>query len=101
MSKHLCFPFPRSIDRGPIEAKLGTEADVLAVDFPRSIDRGPIEASRPHTRRCTCRPFRDPLIAAPLKLARRRILPWPNPTFPRSIDRGPIEARSWSEDRQA
>src|SRR5579875_3250034 len=60
--------FPRSFDRGPIEAHLLSISTVTAPPFPRSFDRGPIEA--------TCLPRRCPSPSS----------------FPRSFDRGPIEA---------
>src|SRR5437016_4597621 len=66
---HADVRFPRSIDRGPIEACKPTPASWPLLSFPRSIDRGPIEA-RQGVRACRC---------------------W-RALFPRSIDRGPIEA---------
>ena len=40
-----CVAFPRSADRGPIEARPYADAgDWADVRFPRSADRGPIEA---------------------------------------------------------
>ena len=36
--------FPRSIDRGPIEAEESGCHAGTRIAFPRSIDRGPIEA---------------------------------------------------------
>src|SRR5207244_230917 len=60
--------------------------------FPRSIDRGPIEAIREWSSKGTFRHFRDRLIAAPLKLWHDTAFPSTDYTFPRSIDRGPIEA---------
>jgi len=62
--------FPRSIDRGPIEASREEAQREYAALFPRSIDRGPIEA----------------LLGPGDRL--------PALEFPRSIDRGPIEAKS-------
>src|SRR5437660_9756153 len=62
--------------------------------FPRSIDRGPIEAQDDYRQALELQGyFRDRLIAAPLKRI-TRITPWPRISpFPRSIDRGPIEAQ--------
>ena len=60
--------FPRSIDRGLIEAPVPRTVPDSRDAFPRSIDRGLIEAWMPW---------------------------WPSsrsPSFPRSIDRGLIEA---------
>ena len=39
--------FPRSTERGPIEAGLARPRPVCRIRFPRSTERGPIEA--PHT----------------------------------------------------
>ena len=60
-------PFPRSIDRGLIEAARAKSRPVPPHAFPRSIDRGLIEA--PRLRRTWRRRlhFRDQLIAASLK----------------------------------
>ena len=61
--------YPRSHDRGPIEARLRRHGrTALSVNYPRSHDRGPIEASRPAS------------------------TPDNEPNYPRSHDRGPIEA---------
>jgi len=60
--------FPRSIDRGPIEATVVAFCNCGGAVFPRSIDRGPIEAL---------------FNATHVKY---------DVGFPRSIDRGPIEA---------
>src|SRR5579875_293003 len=61
--------------------------------FPRSFDRGPIEAMRiERTRDTRTDYFRDHLIAAPLMLGvvcGRAVC---KDLFPRSFDRGPIEA---------
>ncbi len=63
-------PFPRSHDRGPIEApRLGVFNTASNFSFPRSHDRGPIEAIH-YVGGCVC------------------IFGF----FPRSHDRGPIEA---------
>ena len=60
---------PRSIDRGPIEARYAKASITLMPgSVPRSIDRGPIEADR------------LPVDTRAYSLV------------PRSIDRGPIEA---------
>ncbi len=86
-------PFPRSIDRGLIEAEQFSVQRSVEIEFPRSIDRGLIEARlRQSTRHAGLNHFRDQLIAASLKPTKL-----PNGTtvfnaFPRSIDRGLIEA---------
>jgi len=63
--------FPRSIERGPVEA-----SDIAAIEkriaaFPRSIERGPVEAEK-------------------IKEKTTNKL-----TFPRSIERGPVEATNY------
>ncbi len=61
--------FPRSYDRGPIEATYALSMTYASVTFPRSYDRGPIEASScPSIGQFPGRNFRDHMIAAPLKL---------------------------------
>src|SRR5581483_6803393 len=76
--------FPRSVDRGPIEARRGRPAPGPRMAFPRSVDRGPIEAWPAGVFAATLKPargsgagkaasdFRDQSIAAPLKLADTR-----------------------------
>ncbi len=59
--------FPRSIDRGSIEASGQATLAELLHRFPRSIDRGSIEATPCNRHMTSSPPFRDQLIAAPLK----------------------------------
>ena len=62
-------------------------------DFPRSVDRGLIEADEiPALKKCHTCPFRDLLIAASLKHVPGVVKVRRNPIFPRSVDRGLIEA---------
>ena len=115
--------FPRSIDRGPIEASSDLSVSIAGSrPFPRSIDRGPIEAlwfpwslsvhnscfrdqliAAPLKRCRHCNiadsktRFRDQLIAAPLKLYIQSSERSNLFLFPRSIDRGPIEAAGCPE----
>ncbi len=65
---HRLTTFPRSIDRGSIEAAVKSVVPAGEPCFPRSIDRGSIEAGR------------DPSLTTNTH------------SFPRSIDRGSIEA---------
>ena len=60
--------FPRSTERGPIEASARFRKPGGLRGFPRSTERGPIEARAPPVRRTGGSPF------------------------PRSTERGPIEA---------
>jgi len=110
--------FPRSRERGPIEAMYiglmsnpdatGFRAHVSAAPlkqlvfvqlqqvaawFPRSRERGPIEA-RPLNYLTSSRSsgFRAHVSAAPLKHALARQPPVRPAAFPRSRERGPIEA---------
>ena len=84
--------FPRSIDRGLIEASSASSATDRGLSFPRSIDRGLIEAGAGRPVHVDVLAFPRSidrgLIEAPLSRCRRKI---PR-TFPRSIDRGLIEA---------
>ncbi len=64
-----CHPYPRSHDRGPIEASPSCAGWKMERSYPRSHDRGPVEASK--TGRPRLPEFQD---------------------YPRSHDRGPIEA---------
>ena len=59
--------FPRSIDRGLIEASPLCRSATRVVLFPRSIDRGLIEAMLESWGMTTDGSFRDQLIAASLK----------------------------------
>ncbi len=63
--------FPRSHDRGSIEAAVASYVRHVTINFPRSHDRGSIEA---HLRiaeiHSANHPFRDHMIAAPLKPGR-------------------------------
>jgi len=59
--------FPRSFDRGPIEASELWRSTFTSGKFPRSFDRGPIEARKTARHIPGTRHFRDHLIAAPLK----------------------------------
>jgi len=61
--------FPRSIDRGLIEAVSESVASEMLSTFPRSIDRGLIEATLVERTFVVRSHFRDQLIAASLKLA--------------------------------
>src|SRR6516225_4076730 len=60
--------------------------------FPRSIERGPIEACYPRPRLAPLPYFRAQLSAAPLKQGVRHYKIILAAQFPRSIERGPIEA---------
>src|SRR5947209_2523830 len=60
--------FPRSYDRGLIEAGTCSRRKPRAASFPRSYDRGLIEARNRQERRAYCPHFRDHMIAASLKL---------------------------------
>ena len=85
--------FPRSIDRGPIEAMPVVQAHGCATNqFPRSIDRGPIEAGSGAMRMCQKRSFPRSIDRGPIEARIGRANRWSCTAFPRSIDRGPIEA---------
>ena len=87
--------FPRSSERGPIEA---TQSPLEPPDlhrFPRSSERGPIEARSCESRLLTAQEsydFRAHRSAAPLKPDPRRTSFAIGAQFPRSSERGPIEA---------
>src|SRR5258708_15976891 len=64
-------------------------------EFPRSRDRGPIEAMKCRGSTAAARKhFRDHVIAAPLKHHTHRTVRLILAPFPRSRDPGPIEAIS-------
>ena len=91
-SKSQTFCFPRSIERGPIEAASCWHPPHDPLSFPRSIERGPIEAG-PYLLPCLpSSAFRVQLNAAPLKLLLHASRGAYRHVFPRSIERGPIEA---------
>jgi len=109
--------FPRSIDRGPIEAQSRCGRSKRNRDFRDQLIAAPLKRPEGFERRTEAVYFRDQLIAAPLKLGGRAnidvlgphfrdqliaapLKPFlfndlrpPPPAFPRSIDRGPIEAK--------
>ena len=65
-------PFPRSADRGIIEAGVDSDNQLRLGEFPRSADRGIIEARAVRSRGYPVPVrFRDQLIAASLKLRDR------------------------------
>src|SRR5579872_2915449 len=84
--------FPRSYDRGLIEARKRGGTPFRNGRFPRSYDRGLIEA--PGNRGWSARQsagFRDHMIAASLKPGAADV-GYAYALFPRSYDRGLIEA---------
>ena len=72
------------------------QSKTWAVTFPRSIDRGLIEAHWRRAEATAASAFRDQLIAASLKRPGARITKAVAGCFPRSIDRGLIEAKTYS-----
>jgi len=65
------------------------------LQFPRSDDRGPIEADKAGRKsEMAYQHFRDQMIAAPLKHVAPEVMARIYAAFPRSDDRGPIEAGS-------
>ena len=59
---------PRSIERGPVEAKLLVSGIELYANLPRSIERGPVEAGAVDVGMDrVAGAFRAQLSAAPLK----------------------------------
>ena len=116
VAEPVAMAFPRSTERGPIEAHLCEARGSQPRCFPRSTERGPIEASAPLSRASRSCAFRVQQNAAPLKRfcllvvivflvafrVQQNAAPLkpsfdafclPNPDFPRSTERGPIEAR--------
>ncbi len=84
--------FPRSAERGPIEASYDALSAGLTFEFPRSAERGPIEASTFfHTVMHKLR-FHVRLSVAPLKQFPESPESLRYRWFPRSAERGPIEA---------
>src|SRR5271157_430471 len=85
--------FPRSRERGPIEAFSVPVTPSFSVTFPRSRERGPIEAGRGLRGGARDRAhFRAHVSAAPLKQLKFQRLELGLRIFPRSRERGPIEA---------
>ncbi len=86
--------FPRSIDRGSIEANRVTDVRNRSVTFRVQLIAAPLKlealgiAPGLHTTA-----FRVQLIAAPLKQVNQCVFQRIRHNFPRSIDRGSIEAR--------
>ena len=85
--------FPRSKERGPIEAEGICSGFLGAGRFPRSKERGPIEAVGLVGYGVEAsEDFRAQKSAAPLKPERLVTVHDPHEAFPRSKERGPIEA---------
>jgi len=86
---------PRSIERGPVEARLYFRVLRTLLYSPRSIERGPVEAPCvvPVARARPCS-LRAQLSAAPLKPNCCSFMVCFSCTSPRSIERGPVEAVS-------
>ena len=84
--------FPRSKDRGLIEARVSMALLSGTCSFPRSKDRGLIEARLVERVTEVVTSFRDRKIAASLKLRPQRPGRCRSVSFPRSKDRGLIEA---------
>ena len=85
--------FPRSIERGPVEA-FGDDFWQFGLQgqFPRSIERGPVEAMLLLAILAVATlSFRAQLSAAPLKLDLKYSIKCSASGFPRSIERGPVE----------
>ncbi len=93
---------PRSRERGPIEATIGTQRSQVAVTAsPRSRERGPIEAlfsaaDRVKARAPSPRSRERGPIEASTELRESDRARYASP---RSRERGPIEARSHSDGR--
>ena len=83
----------------PLKHHIASQVKGCLTTFPRSKDRGPIEAEMLATHLSMREDFRDRKIAAPLKLAERREFRTDPVGFPRSKDRGPIEASTPRKDK--
>ena len=91
--------FPRSSERGPIEANSNSQSPSLAPWFPRSSERGPIEATghiSPVTGLMTR--FRALRSAAPLKPGRVQAAAARLPGFRALRSAAPLKRRGLAED---
>src|SRR5258708_7556417 len=85
--------FPRSRERGPVEATRAPLVVGRARGFPRSRGRGPVEANPArYAVRLPQPAFRAHVSAAPLKLLGHPHAESRLGRFPRSRERGPVEA---------
>ena len=85
--------FPRSNERGPVEACVLPASHPPRGSFPRSNERGPVEATKRYCRKSPPRGnFRARMSAAPLKPPVSRHNFRAGFRFPRSNERGPVEA---------
>jgi len=93
--------FPRSDDRGPIEACNGRRVCIPSTDFRDQMIAAPLKRRAFGVRPLGSTDFRDQMIAAPLKPACGSWAAALSSSFPRSDDRGPIEAMSWRRGTSA
>ncbi len=84
--------FERFIPHESVEERRPTVATVLPGTFPRHHRRGSIEALAPIGFPHPARPFRDIIVAAPLKHVPQHLVLWLGANFPRHHRRGSIEA---------
>ena len=91
--EHRVTTFRAQLSAAPLKRRYQGRGKSDESRLPRSIERGPIEAKLfgiPYEFRGHA--FRAQLSAAPLKLRPLGILLYANASLPRSIERGPIEA---------
>src|SRR5579875_3856333 len=89
------YAFPRSFDRGPIEAmRIERTRDTRTDYFRDHLIAAPLKRAWKKGYISQDQHFRDHLIAAPLKLGVLCGKAVCKDLFPRSFDRGPIEALS-------
>ena len=93
------FQFPRSNDRGPIEAYWPNISCRFRIDFRDLTIAAPLKPPYPKLCADQMLHFRDLTIAAPLKHYIGRFVEYESVRFPRSNDRGPIEAHVFEPSR--
>src|SRR5438105_476037 len=95
-AKYSRFPqaYPRSAERGPIEAAKRVESRSVCIDIRAQLSAAPLKPAAAKNRLSRPGDIRAQLSAAPLKQTAVFPLRIFKQLYPRSAERGPIEAQS-------
>ena len=86
------FCFRAHVSAAPLKRQFRDRCTCRNHSFPRSRERGPVEAPSRDAPRDQFVRFRAHVSAAPLKLGSKRLSYHSSCLFPRSRERGPVEA---------
>ena len=87
--------FPRSLERGPIEAHRHSRSWRFVRNFRVHWNAAPLKPLPLSSRRYEWRGFPRSLERGPIEAGPPRFCTVPSRSFPRSLERGPIEAWDW------